>query len=74
LATQKVSTGGNASVVQKIELARRPVKERLTPIVEDSKAEGDENAEGEGDYMDDDDLLDDEPDFDVLITSQCAIM
>ncbi|MCI45424.1 hypothetical protein A2U01_0066663, partial [Trifolium medium] len=55
-----VSAGGNANVVQKVELAKRPVKERLTPIVEDS------NAKGEEDYMDDDDLLDDEPDFDVL--------
>ncbi|MCI83638.1 hypothetical protein A2U01_0104914, partial [Trifolium medium] len=61
LATQKVSAGGNANVVHKVELAKRPAKERLTPIVEDF------NAEGEEDYMDDDDdLLDDEPDFDVL--------
>ncbi|MCI51891.1 hypothetical protein A2U01_0073135, partial [Trifolium medium] len=62
LATQKVSAGGNANVVQKVEFAKRPAKERLTPIVEDS------NAEGEEDYMDDDDdLLDDEPDFDVMV-------
>ncbi|MCI91061.1 hypothetical protein A2U01_0112355, partial [Trifolium medium] len=49
------------------ELAKRPVKERLTPIVEETKAGGDENAEGEEDYMDDDDDLDDESDFDVLV-------
>ncbi|MCI50307.1 hypothetical protein A2U01_0071551, partial [Trifolium medium] len=39
LATQKVSVGGNTNVVQKVELAKRPAKERFTPIVEDSNAE-----------------------------------
>ncbi|MCI79416.1 hypothetical protein A2U01_0100687, partial [Trifolium medium] len=61
LASQKVSAGGNANVIQKIELAKRLVKERLSPIIEEPK-----DAEDEGDYMEDDDLLDDEPDFDVL--------
>jgi hypothetical protein len=59
MATQNVNAGGNATVVQKVEMARRPAKERLSPV-----AEGNENEE---DYMDDDDLLDDEPDFDVLV-------
>ncbi|WJX94328.1 hypothetical protein P8452_75757 [Trifolium repens] len=59
MATQNVNARGNATVVQKVEMARRPAKERLSPV-----AEGNENEE---DYMDDDDLLDDEPDFDVLV-------
>ncbi|MCI43310.1 hypothetical protein A2U01_0064547, partial [Trifolium medium] len=54
---------GNATVVQKVELAKRPAKERLAPIVEDTEAENGKYAENE-DYMDDDDLLDEEPDFD----------
>ncbi|MCI79890.1 hypothetical protein A2U01_0101161, partial [Trifolium medium] len=66
LATQKVSAGGNAIVVQKVELAKRPAKERLTPIVEEIEAENGKNVENE-DYMDDDDLLDEEPKFDVLV-------
>ncbi|MCI17140.1 hypothetical protein A2U01_0038287, partial [Trifolium medium] len=69
LASQKVSVGGNSTVVQKVEVAKRPVKERLTPIIEVGEAEKEKVAEGENDedYMDDDDLLDDEPDFDVLV-------
>ncbi|WJX84315.1 hypothetical protein P8452_66904 [Trifolium repens] len=59
MATQNVNAGGNATVVQKVEMARRPAKERLSPV-----AEGNENEE---DYMDNDDILDDEPDFDVLV-------
>ncbi|WJX26814.1 hypothetical protein P8452_15690 [Trifolium repens] len=59
MTTQNVNAGGNATVVQKVEMARRPTKERLSPV-----AEGNENEE---DYMDGDDLLDDEPDFDVLV-------
>ncbi|MCI73674.1 hypothetical protein A2U01_0094938, partial [Trifolium medium] len=64
LATQKVGAGGNATVVQKVKLAKRPVKERLAPIVEEVEAENGKGAGNEEDYMDDDDLLDDEPDFD----------
>ncbi|XP_045807593.1 uncharacterized protein LOC123901479 [Trifolium pratense] len=74
LASQNVNAGGNATVVQKVEIARRPAKERLTPVVEmaepeKEKAEKGKEVEGENeeDYMDDDDLLDDEPDFDVLV-------
>ncbi|MCI37228.1 hypothetical protein A2U01_0058452, partial [Trifolium medium] len=66
LSTQKVNAGGNATVVQKFELAKKPAKERLAPIVEETEAENGKDAENE-DYMDDDDLLDEEPDFDVLV-------
>ncbi|MCI34432.1 hypothetical protein A2U01_0055652, partial [Trifolium medium] len=67
LATQKVNAGGNATVVQKVKLAKKPAKERLAPIVEKTETENGKNAENEEDYMDDDDLLDDEADFDVLV-------
>ncbi|MCI87280.1 hypothetical protein A2U01_0108562, partial [Trifolium medium] len=63
LATQKVSAGGNATAVQKVELAKRPSKERFAPIVEEAEAENGKGAENEEDYMDGDDLLDDEPYF-----------
>ncbi|MCI66585.1 hypothetical protein A2U01_0087843, partial [Trifolium medium] len=66
LATQKVSAGGNATVVQKVEWAKKPAKERLAPIVEGVEAENGKDDENEEDYMEDDDFLDDEPDFDVL--------
>ncbi|MCI92570.1 hypothetical protein A2U01_0113866, partial [Trifolium medium] len=36
LATQKVSARGNATVVQKVELAKRPAKERIALIVEEA--------------------------------------
>ncbi|MCI95714.1 hypothetical protein A2U01_0117013, partial [Trifolium medium] len=39
LATQKVNVGGNATVVQKVELAKKPAKERLAPIVEKTETE-----------------------------------
>ncbi|MCI78054.1 hypothetical protein A2U01_0099324, partial [Trifolium medium] len=52
LATQKVSAGGNVTVVQKVELAKRPAKERLASIVEETEAENGKDAENE-DYMDD---------------------
>ncbi|MCI77678.1 hypothetical protein A2U01_0098948, partial [Trifolium medium] len=61
LASQNVNAGGNATVVQKVEIARRPAKERLTPVVEmaepeKEKAEKGKEVEGENeeDYMDDD--------------------
>ncbi|MCI91868.1 hypothetical protein A2U01_0113163, partial [Trifolium medium] len=66
LASQNVNAGGNANVIQKIKLAKRPVKERLSPIIEEPKNATNEEAGNEGDFMEDDDLLDDEPDFDVL--------
>jgi hypothetical protein len=66
LATQKVKAGSNKNEVEKVELVKRPVKERLAPIKE-SEVENGKAAEGEEDFMDDDDLLDDEPDFDVLV-------
>ncbi|MCI92757.1 hypothetical protein A2U01_0114054, partial [Trifolium medium] len=44
-----------------------PVKERLSPIIEEPKDAKDEEVGDEGDVMEDDDLLDDEPDFDVLV-------
>ncbi|MCI48963.1 hypothetical protein A2U01_0070206, partial [Trifolium medium] len=53
--------------VQKVELAKRPAKERLAPVVEEAEAENGKYAENEEDYMDDDDLLDEEPNFDVLV-------
>ncbi|MCI91260.1 hypothetical protein A2U01_0112554, partial [Trifolium medium] len=55
------------TVVQKVELAKRPAKERLAPIVEETEAENGKNAENEEDCMYDDDLLDEETDFDVLV-------
>ncbi|MCI72710.1 hypothetical protein A2U01_0093974, partial [Trifolium medium] len=57
----------NATVVQKVELAKRPTKERLAPVVEETEAENGKDAKNEEYYMDDDDLLDDEPNFDVMI-------
>ncbi|MCI74534.1 hypothetical protein A2U01_0095798, partial [Trifolium medium] len=45
LATQNVSAGGNASVVQRVELAKRPVKERFTPIAEAPEANENKDAE-----------------------------
>jgi hypothetical protein len=66
LAAQQVKAGSNTSKVEKVELAKRPVKERLTPIKE-SDAENNKEAEDDEDFMEDDDLLDDEPDFDVLV-------
>ncbi|MCI66820.1 hypothetical protein A2U01_0088078, partial [Trifolium medium] len=58
LATQNVNAGGNATVVQKVEVTKRLVKERLASNVEEDKAEKEKDAEGENDedYMDDDDL------------------
>ncbi|MCI85760.1 hypothetical protein A2U01_0107039, partial [Trifolium medium] len=67
LASQQVNAGGNANVIQRIELAKRPVNERLSPIIEEPKDAEDEGVGDVGDYMEDDDLLDDEPDFDVLV-------
>ncbi|KAK2388635.1 hypothetical protein QL285_062295 [Trifolium repens] len=66
LAAQQVKARGNTSNVEKVELAKRPVKERLTPIKE-SDAENNKEADDEEDFMDDDDLLDDESDFNVLV-------
>ncbi|MCI63784.1 hypothetical protein A2U01_0085041, partial [Trifolium medium] len=52
---------------QKVELAKKPAKERLAPIIEETETENGKDVENEEDYMDDDDLLDDEPNFDVLV-------
>jgi hypothetical protein len=66
LASQQAKAGGNTNNLEKVELAKRPMKERLTPIKE-SSAENNKEVEDEEDFMEDDDLLDDEPDFDVLV-------
>jgi hypothetical protein len=66
LASQQTKAGGNTSKMEKVELVKRPVKERLAPIKE-AEAENSKDAEDEEDFMDDDDLLDEESDFDVLV-------
>ncbi|CAJ2661625.1 unnamed protein product [Trifolium pratense] len=48
---------------QVVEVARRPLKERLTQPEDDQKVEN----EFEGENMEDEDLLDSDPEFDVLV-------
>ncbi|CAJ2674166.1 unnamed protein product [Trifolium pratense] len=48
---------------QVVEVARRPLKERLTQPEDDKKVEN----EFEGEDMEDEDLLDSDPEFDVLV-------
>ncbi|MCI17234.1 hypothetical protein A2U01_0038381, partial [Trifolium medium] len=62
LANQNAQTGGKANVIQTIEVARRPAKERISPPNAFSKTK---NDDVEDEYMDDD-LLESEADFDVI--------
>ncbi|WJX29353.1 hypothetical protein P8452_18005 [Trifolium repens] len=66
LATQQVKAGGSKNEMDRVELVKRPVKERLAPIKE-SEAENGKDAEDKEDFMEDDDLHDEESDFDVLV-------
>ncbi|MCI63162.1 hypothetical protein A2U01_0084419, partial [Trifolium medium] len=62
-ANQKARTEGKAVAVNQLELAKRPIKERIIPPLNlTSKTD---NVGTEDDVMDDD-LLDSEPDFDVI--------
>ncbi|MCI40188.1 hypothetical protein A2U01_0061420, partial [Trifolium medium] len=61
-ADQKAQNEGKAVAVNQIELAKRPIKERITSLNHVPKAD---DVGAEDDIMDDD-LLDSEPDFDVI--------
>ncbi|MCI60795.1 hypothetical protein A2U01_0082051, partial [Trifolium medium] len=61
-ANQKTQNEGRAVAVNKIELAKKPIKERIIPLNPAPKADDD----GVEDDVMDDDLLDSEPDFDVI--------
>ncbi|MCI59070.1 hypothetical protein A2U01_0080325, partial [Trifolium medium] len=63
-ANQKAHDGGTTVTVNKIELAKRPIKERIT-LNPASKAEN-VGAEDVGADDMDDDLLDSESDFDII--------
>ncbi|CAJ2652047.1 unnamed protein product [Trifolium pratense] len=58
VATQKV---------EKVEMAKRPVKERLSIILEEPIAENAQGGAEDEDDMEDDDLLDEGSDFDVMV-------
>ncbi|MCI33911.1 hypothetical protein A2U01_0055129, partial [Trifolium medium] len=60
LANQNSQTGYNANTGKPIEVARRPIKERISPSNALSKTKGIEDE-----YMDDD-VLESEADFDVI--------
>ncbi|PNX60278.1 hypothetical protein L195_g060107, partial [Trifolium pratense] len=67
LAGNDNEAGGKTVVTQKAEMAKRPMKERLSIVLEEPTAEpAKEVVEGEDD-MDDDDLLDEGSDFDVMV-------
>jgi hypothetical protein len=66
LASQQFKAGGSKNEMEKVELVKMPVKERLAPIKE-SEFENGKDVEDEEDFMDDDDLLDEESNFDVPV-------
>ncbi|CAJ2662571.1 unnamed protein product [Trifolium pratense] len=70
LTAKEAEAGGKVVATQKaekVEMAKRPVKERLSIVLEEPIAENAQGgAEGEDD-MEDDDLLDEGSDFDVMV-------
>ncbi|CAJ2653075.1 unnamed protein product [Trifolium pratense] len=70
LTAKDAEAGGKGIATQKaekVEMAKRPAKERLSIVLEEPIAENaQEGAEGEDD-MEDDDLLDEGSDFDVMV-------
>ncbi|MCH79898.1 hypothetical protein A2U01_0000659 [Trifolium medium] len=63
LASQNVQAGGNANAVKKTEVARRPIKERISPPNAPSKTE---DAGVEDEFMDDD-ILESDGDLDIPV-------
>ncbi|CAJ2630140.1 unnamed protein product [Trifolium pratense] len=70
LTAKEAEAGGKAVATQKaekVEMAKRPVKERLSIIVEEPIAENAQGGAEDEDDMEDDDLLDEGSDFDVMV-------
>ncbi|CAJ2679325.1 unnamed protein product [Trifolium pratense] len=70
LTAKEAEAGGKAVATQKaekVEMAKRPVKERLSIILEEPIAENAQGGAEDEDDMEDDDLLDEGSDFDVMV-------
>ncbi|CAJ2672093.1 unnamed protein product [Trifolium pratense] len=70
LTAKEAEAGGKAVATQKaekVEMAKRPIKERLSIILEEPIAENAQGGAEDEDDMEDDDLLDEGSDFDVMV-------
>ncbi|CAJ2649107.1 unnamed protein product [Trifolium pratense] len=70
LTAKEAEAGGKVIATQKaekVEMAKRPVKERLSIILEEPIAENAQGGAEDEDDMEDDDLLDEGSDFDVMV-------